>query len=146
MEIQSVNSARDLGIIVSQDLKFHEHCAKIVRSTSIMSNLIFRSFPCRQPGFLVRMFWTFVQPHLEYATQVWTPHLKKDIDLVESIQRRYTKRIPGLQTASYPDGLACLNLDSLEYQRIYFDLVMVYKLLYGLVDCDYSQFFPCQPT
>ncbi len=42
------------------------------------------------------------------------------IDLVESIQRRYTKRIPGLHIM---------------------DLVMVYKLLYGLVDCDYSQFF-----
>ncbi len=140
-EVESVNSIRDLGVIMQHDLKFHEHCAKVVRSASQMSNLIFRSFYIRKPEFLLKMFQTFVRPRLEYATQVWSPFYLMDIDLVESVQRRFTKRIPGCYELAYTDHLASLNLVSLEYRRLVFDLVMVYKILYGLVDIDSSQFF-----
>jgi hypothetical protein len=34
--------------------------------------------------------------HLEYANPVWNPYLKKHIDMIENIQRRATKLIPGL--------------------------------------------------
>ncbi len=40
-EIQSVNSVRDLGVIMQHDLKFHEHCAKVIRTASTISNLVF---------------------------------------------------------------------------------------------------------
>ncbi len=140
-DIQSVNSIRDLGVILQHDLKFHEHCAKVVRSSSIMSNLIFRSFYSRKPEFLLKMFQTFVRPRLEYATQIWNPCYKMDIDLIEKVQRKFTKRIPGMYSNSYSDRLACLDLNSLEYRRIVFDLVMVYKILRGLVEIDSSHFF-----
>ncbi len=140
-EIQSVNSIRDLGVIIQHDLKFHEHCAKVVRSSSIMANLIFRTFYNRNPNFLLKMFKTFVRPRLEYATQVWSPGYKMDIDLVESVQRKFTKRISGFYNIPYCDRLAQLKLDPLEYRRLVFDIVMVYKILYGLVDIDCTQFF-----
>ncbi len=103
--------------------------------------MIFRTFQSRKPDFLLQMFQSFVCPHLEYATQVWNPNYKMDIDLVESVQRRYAKRIPGFYQSSYSDHLARLHLDPLEYRQLIFDLVMVYKILYGLVDVDSTQFF-----
>ncbi len=87
------------------------------------------------------MFQAFVRPHLEYATQVWNPSYKMDIDLVENVQRRYTKRVPGFYNLSYHDRLPRLNLDPPEYRWLVFDLVMVYKILYGLVEVDFRQFF-----
>ncbi len=90
------------------------------------------------------MYETFVRPRLEYATQVWSPHFKMDIDLIESVQRKFTKRIPGLAQVLYPDRILQLNLQSLELRRWIFDLVMVYKILYGLVEMDVTQFFTFQ--
>ncbi len=37
IEIQSVNLVRDLGVVMQHDLKFHEHCAKVVRTASCIS-------------------------------------------------------------------------------------------------------------
>ena len=47
------------------------------------------------------MFCTYVRPILEYNSACWSPCLIKDIVKVESVQRRFTKRIPGLHDYSY---------------------------------------------
>ncbi len=54
--------------------------------------------------------------------------------MVESVQRRYTKRIPALSHLSYEQRLAFLDLKSLEYRRLVTDLTMAYKILHGKVN------------
>ncbi len=65
---------------------------------------------------------------------MWSPYLLKDIDLVENVQRSFTRRIPGQRQFSYPDRLANLDLPSLEERRIVADLVFLHKLVYGHVN------------
>jgi ribonuclease P/MRP protein subunit RPP40 len=77
------------------------------------------------------MFITFVRPKVEYATVIWSPWHKKDINLVERVQRSFTCRIPGL-LGPYNERLLTLNLQSLELRRIIFDLTEVYKIMHGL--------------
>ncbi len=113
----------------------------VVRSASIMSNMIFKCFLSCKTQFLVQMFATFVRPRLEYATQVWSPHYLKDIDLIESVQRRFTKRLPDMNDLSYSQRLTVSRLQSLELRRLIFDLVLTYKILHGLVDVEVSDFF-----
>ena len=55
---------------------------------------------------------------------------------LESVQRCFTKRLPGLSDIPYRDRLVRLGLDSLELRRIRPDLVDVYKILFGLVEID----------
>ena len=38
---------------------------------------------------------------LEHAVQFWSPHLRRDIDKMEKIQRRATKMIPQIRNHSY---------------------------------------------
>jgi len=54
---------------------------------------------------------------------------------IESVQRRFTKRIPVLHL-SYSERLEFLGLESLEYRRQFADLTMLYKIVHNLVDVD----------
>ena len=55
----------------------------------------------RKPVYLVRAYIAYVRPVLEYATQVWSPHHVSLINLLETVQRGFTKRIPGFWNLSY---------------------------------------------
>ena len=77
---------------------------------------------------MVPLFKALVRPILEYAAPVWCPQLKKHIQLIEQVQRRFTKRILGLSDMEYQDRLRKLKLPSLAYRRVRGDLIEVYKI------------------
>ena len=81
---------------------------------------------------LVKAFITFVRPIVEYNSPVWSPNALKEINRIEAVQRKFTKRIPGMSGRSYHSRLKMLNLDSLELRRLRADLLLVYKILFGL--------------
>ena len=72
----------------------------------------------------------YVRPIVEHDSVVWSPYTVKDIDAVESAQRRFTKRLPGYNSLAYSERLKRANLLSLELRRLHFDLVWCYKILY----------------
>ena len=53
---------------------------------------------------------------------------------MESVQRRFTKKLRGLKSKPYPERLKCLNAETIELRRIKFDLSMYFKVLHDLVD------------
>ena len=57
----------------------------------------------------------------------------KDIKLIESVQRRFTKRIPGLRSLSYDERLHVLGIPTLEDRRLQHDLVTFFKILNGTI-------------
>ena len=87
------------------------------------------------------MFKIYIRPILEYNSCVWSPRWLKDIDLIESIQRSFTRRIPGLSEYSYTERLRMCSLESLEIRRIKEDIFLTYKIIHNLVDLPFSNFF-----
>jgi len=65
---------------------------------------------------------------------------------IESVQRRFTKRIRGLSNVGYKDRLEILSLGSLQLRRLHQDLIYSYKIIFGLVDIDCSRFFTVTPN
>ncbi|MEM7106546.1 MAG: reverse transcriptase family protein [Bacteroidota bacterium] len=140
IDIPPVNQIKDLGVKISSDLKFSSHCTELATKAFQRSNLFFKCFRCRDPSFLTAAFKTYIRPILEYSSTVWNPYLQKDIALIESVQRRFTKRIPGFSRNSYYEHLDFSNLDTLELRRLRADLCMCYKIVCkGLLD--FNEFF-----
>ena len=74
---------------------------------------------------------TLVRPLLEYNCAIWSPHFKKDINLVEGVQRYFTRCIYhrlSLPIVPYDERLATLGLSRLETRRIICDLMETFKL------------------
>ena len=83
---------------------------------------------------MVPLFKSLVRPVLEYGNVVWSPSLKKHIQLIENVQRRFTKRIKGFKDMEYEERLKSLHLPSLEYRRFRGDMIETFKILKGFYD------------
>ncbi len=93
VDFENVTSFRDLGVIVDSDLKMTEHCNIISAKAKTRVGMIFRAFSSTNPALLTKAFITFVRPLLENCTTVWSPHLVKNINRIESVQRYFTWRV-----------------------------------------------------
>ncbi len=95
--LRSVSHQRDLGVIVDETPKPHRQCTKAAKSANSIMRAIKASFMNITPTLLDKLYGTFIRPHLEYSFQAWRPWLRKDIKLLEDVQRRSTKPVKGLQ-------------------------------------------------
>jgi hypothetical protein len=144
--IQSSSGERDLGIFINHDLRWTNHISKITKKAEGVLASLNRAFVSRSPDIYMKLFKTMVRPHLEFASPVWNPHLIKNIDKLETVQRRATRRISTIKLLPYSDRLSVLNLDSLKLRRVIFDLVQVYKIVHRLSACQFNHFFKFNTT
>jgi ribonucleases P/MRP protein subunit RPP40 len=139
--VQSVNTVKDLGVQVCSSLTFTLHINKIVAKAHARANLIHKCFLSKDATTLTKAFVTYVRPILEYSSVIWSPHHVYEINKLESVQRRFMKRIVVLRDMSYADRRNVLQLDSLEMRRLRLDLLFADKILFGLVDINWSNMF-----
>ena len=89
---------------------------------------------------MLQIFKVFVRPHLEYAITAWSPWQQKDIEALERIQRRATKRMSDVR-GTYPERLDQVGLTTLAERRLRGDAIEVYKCLRGFMDIDKDSLF-----
>ena len=82
-----------------------------------------------------------VRPHLEYCIQAWSQYLRKDIDMLDKIQRRATKLTPGLRDLRYEERLKECGLTTLETRRVRGNQIEVFKILNGYENINSNIFF-----
>jgi len=67
--------------------------------------MIKRTITYKDLKIMLNLYKTLVRPHVEYCVSAWSPYYKKDKELLEKVQRRFTKMIKGMKGMSYEEGL-----------------------------------------
>ena len=131
IEVQETTLEKDLGIWFNETLKPHDHITQVVKKANQILGLIRRTFTHMDCHLMKMLFTSLVRPHLEYGNVVWHPCYLRDIELIESVQHRATRMIPGMSKLSYEERLRKMDLPTLEYRRKRGDAIEAYKYLHG---------------
>ena len=86
---------------------------------------------------MLSLYKSLARPQVEYCISAWNPRYKKDKELIEKIQRRFTN----MEGKSYEERLYCLKLWTLEERRNGQDLIKVFKTCNGLSRLKLNEFF-----
>lgn len=130
---------RDLGVMVSKDLRPRQQCISARNKANRVLGFISRSVSNRTSKVILKLYLALVRPHLDYAVQFWSPYYRMDINSLENVQRRMTKMIHEVRNLSYENRLKRLNLHSLERRRVRGDLIEVFKWMKGINKGDISR-------
>ena len=101
---------KDLGVYFTKNLNFDKHINEIVKKANMILNLIRRNFSHIDKNVFNKLYKSLVRPHLEYAQEVWQPHLIRQSKLLEGVQRRATKLIHSIKHLTYVERLSYLKL------------------------------------
>ncbi len=86
--LQEFTKAKYFGITITDDLQWYTHIANITKKAN--SNLAFlcQNLKDAPPKVKETAYLSLVCSLLEYRCTMWDPHLRKDIDAIEMVQRR----------------------------------------------------------
>ncbi len=110
------------------------HCQQAANRARRNLFLLRRGFAVSTPEIFRPLYLALVRPILRYGQQASSPYLRRDIDLMERIQRLATRMVKGMRELPYEDRIHRLNIFSLERRRLRGNLILAYNIFYGRLD------------
>jgi hypothetical protein len=140
--LQETVVEKDLGIWMTNDLKPHNHVAHAVSRANQILGLIKRTFTYLDCQLVKQLYTSLVRPHLEYGNVVWSPYHQGDIDMMERVQHRATRLVPGFSKLTYEERLKRMNLTTLKQRRQRGDMIEIYKYMNNKYSVDHLEMLP----
>ena len=132
--MDKVSSYKYLGVTICNDLAWSTHIDKIASKTRQLIGMLYRRFyKWSSSNALLQLYLSLIRPHLEYATQVWSPHQLKDIQKLEAVQKFALKVCLKRWDSSYSELLDLSGIPKLADRRKLLCLTYFYKAVNGHV-------------
>ena len=141
-----IHQEKDLGVVISSDLKVFQQCQQAYNKASRILGLINRTIKYRHTDILLRLYKSLVRPHLEYSISAWYPHYSKDKVLIERIQRRFTRMTLSVRNLQAEKNWVSLEDRRVRADRIYRGLQNCTWLIFSQVRYFFFKFSSCSWT
>ncbi|GAB0202191.1 hypothetical protein GRJ2_002684700 [Grus japonensis] len=129
--MESSPGKKDKGVLIDEGNNMSWQCAFALQKANSILGYIKKQHDQQVQGGDSAPLLCSGETHLEYCVQLWGPQYKKDMEVLERVQRRATKMIRGLEHLSYEDRLRELGLFILEKRRLQRDLTAAFQYLKG---------------
>ena len=139
--LKFVDTHTDLGVTINKNLKFHTHVHEVARKAGGLAANLLKSTLCRSEEFMLDLFKTHIRPIMDYASPLWNTGYVEDTKALESVQRRWTKKINGFDSLEYQDRLAALRLFSVKGRLLRSDIIYCWKIFHGKCGVSPEQIF-----
>ena len=130
--IKAKSLVRDLGVQLSSDYSWTPHINIMVDAARRTTSWVLSVFSDRSPETMMTLYKSLIRSRLEYCCPLWNPHLIRDIQQIESVQRTFTSKIQGCRHLDYHERLKHLGLFSLQRRRERYIIIHMWKVLHDL--------------
>ena len=133
--LEFVREYKYLGIILTSNLCWSSHIQYICKRARRVLGIIYRNISPNTTNCLtfLKLYVALVRPHLEYAAQVWNPHLVKDINSLESVQKFALRICSKNYHETYQNLLNVYQVPTLQNRRLFLCLCTFYSIVNKLV-------------
>ena len=133
--LAQVSSYKYLGITITSDLSWSPHIHHISNKARRLVGLLYRHFYKHSNSHtLLKLYLSYVRPHLEYCSHVWSPSLKGDIDIVEAVKKYALRVCMKSWELNYDDLLNTTSISPLHKRRKIACLCHLYEIFNGLIE------------
>ena len=142
--LEEVVTAKYLGVTISNNLEWSKHIAIVTKKASNTLSFLRRNLRYCPRKAKETAYLALVRSTIEYSSVIWDPHLQKDKDQLEKVNRRAARFVTNTydRQRSASDLLQKLEWPTLEHRRSNQRLTMMYKVVQGLVAVPASSLEP----
>ena len=117
--MERVDDYKYLGVWISSNLSWSKHIAEVCR----------KCYKNASKDMMLKLYLSCIRPDLEYAAPVWSPHLKGQIEDIESVQKLALRVCCKSWDVHYQMLLSKSNIPSLSKRRLFLCLSFLFNIV-----------------
>lgn len=127
--ITTKENTKDLGMLMSNNLKFTHHIEDLEEKCKILMNWALRTFKTRDPLPMLTIWKSLILSKIDYCSQLYAPTKMCELLKIEALQRTFTNYIHNMTHLDYWQRLKELKLYSIERRFERYLIIYIWKIL-----------------